>query len=178
MPYLVLLILCLRPNLIWRSGSRLSHGKSATISFAVLNMISVGWVVMQKAIWSDRDIISFNICLQYNPGAGTSNGIHRRQRYFKCKNDSAVFCGLHRIRRYILPRRQGAIQSRDTTAVEENLYGLKKGDRIVWLSDLGPVNGTVKWIGFLPYQKNRRAERKEDVTVGVDFVSIYGHTGM
>jgi hypothetical protein len=46
-----------------------------------------------------------------------------------------------------------------------NAYGLKMGDRIVWISDDGPEAGVVKWIGLLP---DCRAD--DDITVGVEFV--------
>ena len=41
--------------------------------------------------------------------------------------------------------------------------GLTSGSRIVWVSDNGPEEGVVKWIGVLP-------ETRDEVIVGVEFV--------
>lgn len=42
---------------------------------------------------------------------------------------------------------------------------LKINDRVVWISDVGPEHGVVKWIGYLP------DSRRKEITVGVEFVS-------
>ena len=42
---------------------------------------------------------------------------------------------------------------------------LSIGERVVWMSDVGPESGIVKWIGFL------HDTRDKEWTVGVEFVS-------
>ena len=44
---------------------------------------------------------------------------------------------------------------------------LQVNERVVWISDIGPERGTVKWIGHL-YDT-----RDGEWTVGVDFVRTY-----
>ena len=44
--------------------------------------------------------------------------------------------------------------------------GLTAGSKVVWVSDSGPEEGVVKWIGILP------DKRQDDVIVGVEFVCI------
>ena len=51
----------------------------------------------------------------------------------------------------------------------EDYSGLQIGHKIVWVSSDGPEVGEVKWIGVLP-----DARRQDDITVGVQFVSIWG----
>ena len=40
--------------------------------------------------------------------------------------------------------------------------------RVVWFSDTGPEAGVVKWTGLLP-----GASKRDDITIGIEFVSIY-----
>ncbi|XP_053389669.1 CAP-Gly domain-containing linker protein 3-like, partial [Mercenaria mercenaria] len=115
--------------------------------------------------------IHFGVELVYNKGQGHSDGMFRNQRYFQCAPESALFVGLHRIRQHKgpPPQRQSDIAGASAANVysqygKENAYGLKMGDRIVWISDEGPEAGVVKWIGLLP---DCRAD--DDITVGVEF---------
>lgn len=86
--------------------------------------------------------------------------MYRQQKFFSCPPDSALFVGLHRVRKCKDPPK----------GVPENpfekSFGLKINDRVVWMSDSGPEHGVVKWIGLLPDCKS-----ESDVTVGVEFVS-------
>jgi len=105
--------------------------------------------------------------LQNDPGRGTSDGVFRKQRFFTCRPESAIFVGLHRIRKH-----QGQVPTQEATSHPNGAQpsqdtGLRIGDRVVWMSDDGPEYGTVKWIGLLPDAKS-----DTDFTVGVEFVSI------
>lgn len=96
----------------------------------------------------------------------------RNHRYFQCSPESALFVGLHRIRQHKgpPPQRQSEVLGAGASNMgsqygKVNDYGLKIGDRIVWISDEGPEAGVVKWIGLLP-----DCRTQDDVTVGVEFV--------
>ena len=53
------------------------------------------------------------------------------------------------------------------SVVYKESAGLAVGHKVVWISDGGPEVGVVKWIGVLP------DARQDDVTVGVEFVSLF-----
>lgn len=99
--------------------------------------------------------------MQYNKGQGVSDGSFREKRFFKCDPDSALFVGLHRIRKC-----KEAPKGPPASASFAEKCGLKLNDRIVWMSDQGPEHGVVKWIGLLPDSRS-----DDDITVGVEFVS-------
>lgn len=90
-----------------------------------------------------------------------SDGSFREKRYFKCEQDSALFVGLHRIRKC-----KESPKGPPASASHPERCGLELNDRIVWMSDQGPEHGVVKWIGLLPDSRSA-----DDITVGVEFVS-------
>ncbi|XP_059163557.1 ubiquitin carboxyl-terminal hydrolase CYLD-like isoform X2 [Physella acuta] len=105
---------------------------------------------------------------------GNSDGEFKKYRFFNTGPDHAVFVALHKIRK----RREDWHKSSRLRADEdgEGLYqqqetvkcSLHIGERIVWVSDDGPQRGTVRWIGYLP------GERERNITVGVEFDNQIG----
>ncbi|XP_071091905.1 ubiquitin carboxyl-terminal hydrolase CYLD-like [Haliotis cracherodii] len=120
--------------------------------------------------------IIFGVELTENQGSGTSDGQFRRERYFTCPPDSAVFCPIHRIHKQTMggsrvPRRADKDLYATASHIPSQDYpncGLRLGDRVVWMSDRGPECGTVKWIGVLPEDRNA------ELTVGVEFDNPVG----
>ena len=109
--------------------------------------------------------------LQRNPGKGTCDGVYRKQRYFQCPPESAVFVPIHRIHKSKVSPQELLPLSRSDGAVAhmpgDPLHaGLSIGSKVVWVSDIQPEVGIVKWLGVLP-----DARRQDDITVGVEFVS-------
>ncbi|WAR12402.1 CYLD-like protein [Mya arenaria] len=101
----------------------------------------------------------------YDRGRGTSDGVFRKQRFFQCRPESAIFVGLHRIRKHMgTPPKPPPSPTPGGAQFSSNVLGLQIGDRIVWMSDLGPEYGSVKWIGLLPDSRS-----DDDITVGVEF---------
>lgn len=94
----------------------------------------------------------------------------RKKRFFTCDPNCGVFVPLHKIRAD--PTSRHAVTTA-TASIRQEIAecGLKSSDRIVWLSDNGPEFGEVKWVGVLP------DSRRNDITVGVEFVStLYNKT--
>ena len=112
------------------------------------------------------------LIFQGNPGKGVSDGVFRKQRYFQCPPESAVFVGIQRVHKSklnvqdVAVRQEGAAANSIGMASSKNCSGLKIGDQVVWYSDERPEIGEVKWIGVLP------DARQNEITVGVEFVSI------
>lgn len=117
--------------------------------------------------------IYFGVELVQNPGKGTCDGVFRKQRYFKCAPESAVFVGIHRIRKSKQTAKdlQQAYQdgARASSLDHPSYNGLDIGSKVVWVSDSGPEVGEVKWIGVLP-----DARKQDDITVGVEFENPVG----
>ncbi|XP_052817138.1 ubiquitin carboxyl-terminal hydrolase CYLD-like [Mya arenaria] len=114
--------------------------------------------------------IHFGVELIYDRGRGTSDGVFRKQRFFQCRPESAIFVGLHRIRKHMgTPPKPPPSPTPGGAQFSSNVLGLQIGDRIVWMSDLGPEYGSVKWIGLLPDSRS-----DDDITVGVEFDNPVG----
>ncbi|KAL4235448.1 hypothetical protein ACF0H5_007084 [Mactra antiquata] len=117
--------------------------------------------------------IHFGVHYVYDEGSGTSDGSFRNKQYFRCPPESAVFVGLHKIRKhkgqFPVPQKPyaGATAGNHYT-YDQSEKGLKTGDRVVWMSDNGPEAGVVKWIGILPDSQH------DDITVGVEFDNPVG----
>ena len=111
------------------------------------------------------------LIFQGNPGKGVSDGVFRKQRYFQCPPESAVFVGIQRVHKSklnvqdVAVRQEGAAANSIGMASSKNCAGLRIGDKVVWYSDERPEIGEVKWIGVLP------DARQNEITVGVEFVS-------
>ncbi|XP_041375383.1 ubiquitin carboxyl-terminal hydrolase CYLD-like [Gigantopelta aegis] len=114
----------------------------------------------------DSDGIFFGIELDQK-GLGTCDGMFRKEQFFTCPPDSAVFCAVHRIRKRIVVNVSQALAKQSvggqSFSMDEAKQNLKIGDRVVWMSDHGPESGSVKWIGTLPL------DNKGEITVGVEF---------
>ena len=97
--------------------------------------------------------------------------MYRRRRLFQTSADRAIFIPLHKIRRqrddWQKTARQRATEDLKPPVDETEKYGLRIGERVVWISDSGPEKGTVKWVGLLPEDSN------QSVTAGVEFVSVF-----
>ena len=90
----------------------------------------------------------------------------RKQRYFQCPPESAVFVGIHRVHKSKKTAQDLPVCEDGATARSLDA-GLKIGNKVVWVSDDGPEVGEVRWIGILP------DARQNDITVGVEFVSTH-----
>ena len=116
----------------------------------------------------------FSLSFQDGQRLGTSDGIYRKHRYFKCEQETGIFVPLHRIRKTNKQHHPSRKPKADSITGPYMHYGdyhfsgLKIGTRVVWMSDNGPERGEVKWIGILPDSR-----KVDDYTVGVEFVSIF-----
>ena len=150
------------------------------------------------------DQVVFHLLQPYQ-GKGTSDGSYRRERYFTCSPDSAVFVSINKLKKrenllHQQDKRTSPVISHTPLSTPSPQYPppsqypaevenpgpttrhshfptydpqtdpakppLDIGDRVVWISDKGPENAVVKWMGFLP-----DARRKEWI-IGVEFVSM------
>ncbi|KAL3859912.1 hypothetical protein ACJMK2_010095 [Sinanodonta woodiana] len=116
----------------------------------------------------------FGVELLDAPGLGTCDGTFRKKTYFTCAPDSAVFVGLHKLRRcedasYRSHISEGMMDMQGASANMPFNCRLRIGDRVVWMSDNGPEGGVVQWVGVLP-----DAHHSHDVTIGVEFDNPVG----
>ncbi|KAL5022293.1 hypothetical protein ScPMuIL_001448 [Solemya velum] len=118
--------------------------------------------------------IYFGVELLNGRGSGTSDGVFRKVRYFTTHENNAVFVGINKLHRDKTMRPYGEEASASAACAPSQVTDtasprLKLGERIVWISDIGPECGVVKWIGKLPHAQN-----PEDITVGVEFDNPVG----
>ena len=121
-------------------------------------------------------------------GQGASSGEFKKQRYFDCKEDCAVFVSIDKLKPLQFPylsHSDSSYSSDQSTGLSsETLFtqrsvadivqtcALTINDRVVWMSDDGPEHGTVRWIGVLPDAALPRDASQ--LTVGVEFDNPVG----
>jgi len=121
-------------------------------------------------------------------GEGTSNGEFKKQRYFDCEEDCAVFVSIDKLEplqssyssycdsTYSSDQSRGSssemlITQRSVADIVQTC-ALAINDRVVWMSDDGPEHGTVRWVGVLPDAAPPRDASQ--LTVGVEFDNPVG----
>ncbi|XP_014665395.1 PREDICTED: LOW QUALITY PROTEIN: ubiquitin carboxyl-terminal hydrolase CYLD-like [Priapulus caudatus] len=102
-----------------------------------------------------------------------TDGVWNEKQYFECPIGKGLFLPLSqiRLRVAVIPLNSRKGRSEKYAATAESPFPsrtlcveppLATGDRIVWMSDIGPEHGLVRWIGYLP-------EVGPEWTVGVQF---------
>lgn len=121
-------------------------------------------------------------------GQGTSSGEFKKQRYFDCKEDCAVFVSIDKLEPLQFPyssHSDGTCTSDQSRGSSSEMLVVQRSfpdvvqtcalainDRVVWMSDDGPEPGTVRWIGGLPNAVPPRDASQ--LTVGVEFDNPVG----
>ncbi|ESO82866.1 hypothetical protein LOTGIDRAFT_229851 [Lottia gigantea] len=164
---------------VYNDRNWLAEGKTIKVGDSVYVKMKIDGselpgIVRYRGNFKDMRGIHFGVELIDDHGRGTSNGFAHGRQYFKCAQDTGVFCTVNKMRRRResfgrseLSKAEGfQFNNRPSAQNERKMLGcnLVIGDRIVWVKDNGePEDGTVKWIGTLPDSKLK------DTTVGVEF---------
>ncbi|KAK2146631.1 hypothetical protein LSH36_593g00005 [Paralvinella palmiformis] len=115
------------------------HDKVRIVNVQCLDGVT-GNIRFKGALNNFGDGIMFGIELEKEfSGKGTSDGIFRGERYFTCENNCAVFYSLKCVRQ--------VIPEGDSFRSLNYISDFLLNSRVVWISDLGPQYGWIRWLG-------------------------------